>query len=125
MSRLRTKPQSRTPAKAPAKAATPTPAKPTARSAPSGITVATITPETTANAELHTGVMASGTRGSSKAITVHVTFNGMSIGQEPATISGNKWTCDLKSSFSPPGILIVTAADDAGAVNAGSDSLTV
>lgn len=121
----KTKVKSRVPAKAPAKAAapaTPAAAKPTV---PTGITVATITPETTTNAELHTGVSVSGTRGAAKAITVHVTFNGMSLGEEAAILSGNKWTCDLKSNFSPPGILNVTAADDAGTVNAGTDSLTV
>ena len=123
--RTRTKAKSRTPAKAPAKAKAPVAPAPAKATQPTGITVATITPETTANAELHTGVSVSGTRGAAKAITVHVTFNGMSIGEEAAILSGTKWTCDLKSNFSPPGILYVTAADDAGAVNSGTDSLTV
>ena len=126
MSRVKAKTQARRRVNAPAKTAAPAkPTAPTAPTAPAGITVATITPETTTNADLHTGVMASGTRGGAKAITVRVSFNGMAIGEEAAIISGNKWSCDLKSNFSPPGVLTVTADDDAGTVNSGTDSLSV
>lgn len=94
-------------------------------SAPTGITVTSVTPNTTTNTELYTGVTASGTRGGAKAIWVQVTFNGMSIGVEPAVISGTKWTCDVQGVYSPPGTLAVTATDDAGTASPGTMSLTV
>lgn len=100
-------------------------AKSTAPKTPAGITVAAITPGTTTNTELSGGVTASGTRGGAKAITVQVTFNGMSIGVEPAVISGTKWTCDVQGGYSPPGTLAVSATDDAETASPGTMSLTV
>ncbi len=91
----------------------------------SRITVDTITPEDTGNQGLDKGVKSSGQTGGATSITVQALLNGMSIGKQDATISGDTWSSNILDDFSPSGTLTIKAADPDGKVKPGEKSITL
>lgn len=91
----------------------------------STITINTITPDTTGNDHLDTGVKADGDTGGATSITVQALFNGMSFGQADADVNGSSWTCEIKNQFTPPGSLTIKAVDDDGKVGSAKKTVSV
>jgi len=91
----------------------------------SNITVETITPDTTGNSGLDTGVKASGSTGGATEITVQALFNDISIGEKTVKAGGDSWSCNVTGEFTPPGTLTVKASDPDGSIGSGEKSIDV